>query len=109
MIMPNQPISPDSKLRTRRGNMEIGPIIGIHPITMVKPLSSAPDLTGVFAVEFRGQEQEETYSPSHQRAARGLEDEESESFVETTEEPFEEKSFDGDRPTQSSGKVSFFA
>lgn len=87
--------------------MEIGPIVGIRPITMVKPLASAPDLTGVFAVAFRGQEQEETYSPSHQRAERGLEDEESESLA--AEEPFEEESLDGKPQTQSSGKVSFFA
>jgi hypothetical protein len=43
---------------------------------MVKPVASAPDLSGVFAIEFRGPERDETYSPSHQSAARGLEDEE---------------------------------
>jgi hypothetical protein len=70
--------------------MEIGPVIGIRPVTMVKPTTSSPDLTGVFAIEFRGQ-QEETYSPANQRAARGLEDEESgdESLAEPAEQPVE--------------------
>ena len=54
--------------------MEIGPITGIRPISMVKPPSPAPDLSGVFAVEFRGRQQDES-SNSSRRASRGLEKE----------------------------------
>ncbi len=90
--------------------MGIGPIVGIRPITMVKPSSPAPDLSGVFAVEFRGQERDETYSPSHQRAARGLEDEEPEeaSLLEGDQQNSEDLSFDSEGRPRSS-QVSFFA
>jgi len=77
---------------------------------MVKPSSPAPDLSGVFAVEFRGQERDETYSPSHQRAARGLEDEEPEeaSLLEGDQQNSEDLSFDSEGRPRSS-QVSFFA
>ncbi len=90
--------------------MGIGPIIGIRPIVMVKPLVSSPDLTGVFAIEFRGQE-DETYSSSNQRAARGLEDEESddELLAETGNQPVDELSLGSEQQRSSLAKVSFFA
>jgi hypothetical protein len=56
--------------------MGIGPIPALPPVAPVSRSSSAPDLTGVFAVEFRGQNQDDSYSPS-QKASRGLEDENS--------------------------------
>jgi hypothetical protein len=90
--------------------MEIGPIVGIRPITMIKPATSSPDLTGVFAIEFRGQ-QDETYSPGNQRAARGLEDEESrdESQAEAADQAAEEPSLDSEHQPAWPRKVSFFA
>jgi hypothetical protein len=61
--------------------MEIGPIVAIRPVSMVRPSpsgsDSGPDLPGVFAVEFRGQQREDSYTPSRQ-PDRGLEDEEEE-------------------------------
>jgi hypothetical protein len=90
--------------------MGIGPIIGIWPIATVKPLASIPDLSGVFAVEFRGQEQDESYSSSNQRAARGLEDEEPEaSTAETDEQPVEEIAIEADQQSEPHRKVNFFA
>ena len=91
--------------------MGIGPIIGIRPITMVKPVASAPDLTGVFAIEFRGQERDETYSPSDRGAARGLEDEETEddTLSLSSEEPEEENSISFGHESATQRKVSFFA
>ncbi len=91
--------------------MGIGPIVGILPITMIKPSSSAPDLSGVFAVEFRGQQRDEADSPGHQRASRGLEDEESEQepLVEGDEESPENFSFDSQQKSAPHRKVSFFA
>jgi hypothetical protein len=89
--------------------MGIGPIVGIRPITMVKPSVSSPDLSGVFAIEFRGQERDETYS--HQSASRGLEDEESESdsIAEPDEQAIEEIAFETRRQTEPQRKVNFFA
>ena len=58
--------------------MEIGPINSVRPISPVKPSSSAPDLSGVFAVEFRGRQQDESSSSSYRKAFRGLEEEETE-------------------------------
>ncbi len=91
--------------------MEIGPIVGVRPITMVKPSSSSRDLSGVFAIEFRSQDQDESYSPSQQRAARGLEDEESEgeALVEGDERTGDELSLDSDRQVTPHRQVSFFA
>ena len=91
--------------------MGIGPIAGIRPITMVKPASSAPDLAGVFAIEFRGQDQQESYSPSQQSAARGLEDEEpdQELLVQGDEDTRENALFDSQQHAAPRNKVSFFA
>jgi hypothetical protein len=91
--------------------VEIGPIVGVRPITMVKPSSSSPDLSGVFAIEFRSQDQDESYSPSQQRAARGLEDEESEdeSLVEENEETRDAMSPESDWQATPHRQVSFFA
>lgn len=55
--------------------MEIGPITSIRPVPVVRPSRTNDDLSGVFSVEFRKQNQDETYTPSHQKASRGLEDE----------------------------------
>jgi hypothetical protein len=91
--------------------MGIGPIVGVRPITMIKPSASALDLSGVFAIEFRGQERDETYSPSHQSAARGLEDEESDadSLTESDEQPVEETAFETEQQSEPHRKVNFFA
>jgi len=90
--------------------MEIGPIIGIRPVTMIKPTISSPDLSGVFAIEFRGQ-QDETYSAANQRTSRGLEDEESgdELLAEAADQPVEELSVDSEHQPALTRKVSFFA
>jgi hypothetical protein len=89
--------------------MEIGPIVGIRPIAMIKPSNAAPDLSGIFAVEFRKQARDE--APAHQRAARGLEDEESEDASSTVEEEGspEEIALDLQSPSSLRPKVSFFA
>ena len=90
--------------------MEIGPIIGIRPIAMIKPTTSSPDLTGVFAIEFRGQ-QDQTYSRGNQRATRGLEDEESgdELLAEVADQTIEEPTRNSEHQSASPRKVSFFA
>jgi hypothetical protein len=89
----------------------IGPIVAIGPITMVKPSAATADLSGVFAIEFRGREQDETYSRSHQSAARGLEDEESEadSVADSIEQPVEEIALETEPQSEPHRKVSFFA
>lgn len=79
--------------------MDIGPISAIRPVSMVRPSApgseTAADLAGVFAVEFRNQQQDDAYTPSRQ-PDRGLEDEEAE----------DPQSADIDPPENS---VSFFA
>jgi hypothetical protein len=91
--------------------MGIGPIVGIRPITMVKPSPSAPDLSGVFAIELRGQERDETYSPSNQSAARGLEDEELEddTGVDAEERAVVEIAAENEQQSEPHRKVNFFA
>ena len=54
----------------------IGPITGIRPMTAINPTRSVEDLSGIASVKFGGRDQEESYTPSHQKASRGLEDEE---------------------------------
>jgi hypothetical protein len=56
--------------------MEIGPISAVRPVTMIKPLRSAPDLSRVFEVEYLGQSGDDEYTRANGRAARGLKDEE---------------------------------
>jgi hypothetical protein len=91
--------------------VEIGPIVGVRPITMVKPSSPSRDLSGVFAIEFRSQDQDESYSTSQQRATRGLEDEgsEDEALVEENEQTGDEMSLDSDWQAMPHRQVSFFA
>jgi hypothetical protein len=90
--------------------MGIGPVVGVRPVTMIKPSPRSPDLTGVFAVEFRGQQGDESYAPSHQRAARGLEDEETDEPLSVVEEDMlEEASPNLDRQSEPPHQVSFFA
>jgi hypothetical protein len=85
--------------------VDIGPIAGIRPISMIrKPLAST-DLSGVFAVELRKQANDD--APAHQRAARGLEDEEA---ADVLSGPENEDTPGGIAPdTQPHTKVSFFA
>jgi hypothetical protein len=60
--------------------MDIGPVSAIRPVSSVRPSppgfgnASDPDLTGVFAAEFRNQQRDDSYSASR-NASRGLEDE----------------------------------
>ncbi len=79
--------------------MEIGPILGIRPVAPVAPRPAAPDLSGVFAVEFRKQDQDATYTSS-QKASRGLEEENEDNDF------FEAESGDSGLP---SSQISFFA
>jgi hypothetical protein len=82
--------------------MDIGPINAIRLVPAVRPSppglgdgsSQNPDLTGVFATEFRNQQSDDSYSPSR-NASRGLEDED-----EDEEQPAE---------PASSNSVNFFA
>ena len=85
--------------------MEIGPINGIRPIAMIKPTSPSPDLSGVFAVEFRKQAHDDE-RPCHQRAARGLEGEEPDTPMSNAaqENPANDIAIE-----QPRSKVSFFA
>ncbi len=87
--------------------MGIGPVTGVRPVTMVKPSTTGRDLSGVFAVEFREQDQEEAYSRSHPAAARGLEDEETDDVAE--QESLTQESSSDDPHTGIHPKVSFFA
>jgi hypothetical protein len=85
--------------------VEIGPIVGIRPVPMIRTSSPAPDLAGVFAVELRKQAHED--APPHQRVARGLEDEEADAASVSAED---ESSFDDTAPdAQPHSRVSFFA
>jgi hypothetical protein len=43
--------------------MEIGPILGIPPVTMVKPDRLAPDLSRVFEAEYLGGSSDDAYTP----------------------------------------------
>ena len=54
--------------------MDIGPIQSIRPVGAVRRSRLEPDLAGVFAVEFRHQEQDNSYAASR-KAFRGLENE----------------------------------
>ena len=48
--------------------MEIGPITAVRPPPAVSPTRSIPDPQAVFSIEFKTQDQDETYSPSQQDA-----------------------------------------
>ena len=91
--------------------MGIGPIIGIRPLTIIKPFAAAPDLSGVFAAEFRTQQQDEYSSRGNQRARRGLEDEEpeSESLPEASSGVIEEDSVNFETDATSAHTFSSFA
>ena len=65
--------------------MDIGPISGIRPVAMGNAAERAPEMKGVFAVEFRREEEDESYSPS--KASRGLEEDDAEEAKD--EEPAE--------------------
>lgn len=84
--------------------MDIGPIAGIRPVPMVNRFRSADDLSAVFSVEFRKQEQDETYTPSHQKASRGLEDEDEDTLIDG-----EETYSAGSGMMSGGSKISFFA
>jgi len=82
--------------------MDIGPINAIRPVAMVRPPRSAPDLSGVFAIEFRHQEQGAFDSPAR-KASRGLEDENAEEDLPAGQPE------DRDHPGSAAGSISFFA
>ncbi len=69
--------------------MDIGPILAIRPVAMVKPRAAAPDLSRVFEVEYLGQSGEDEYHSAKGKATRGLEDEEDEPGIEVEEPPRE--------------------
>lgn len=85
--------------------MEIGPIAGIRPISMIKPSSPASDLSGVFAVELRKQAHEHAAGP--ESLARGLEDEEADDASTSAEDEGSPDDIEPD--AQPHSKVSFFA
>ena len=85
--------------------MDIGPVNAIRPVQAVRPSppgsSQNPDLTGVFATEFRQQQRDDSYSPSR-NPCRGLEDEDDDL------DPADETS-PGFLLAPSSSTISFFA
>jgi hypothetical protein len=85
--------------------MDIGSVSAIRPIPSVRPSPPGsdlnPDLTGVFAAEFRNQQRDDSYSPSR-KASRGLEDEDD-------AEPIEPESASEPQIAASSSAISFFA
>jgi hypothetical protein len=80
--------------------MGIGPIPALPPVAPVSRSNSAPELTGVFAVEFRHQDRDDSYSPS-QKASRGLEDENNDNETLDTDP--------AGNSDASPTKISFFA
>lgn len=84
--------------------MEIGPIAAIRPAPVTNRSRSVEGLAGVFAVEFRKRDQEETYTPSQQQAARGLEAEEDEDLFGD-----DETDSAANYPLPGGGKINFFA
>ena len=86
--------------------MEIGPVTAVRPIPSSRPSppgsSENPDLTGVFAAEFRDQQRDDSYSPNR-KASRGLEDEDDD--VETSEP----ESMHEPRLAADSSSISYFA
>lgn len=58
--------------------MDLGPVGAISPVSMIRPSppgsETNPDLAGVFAVELRDHQGEDSYSPSHEKPS-GLQDE----------------------------------
>ncbi len=81
--------------------MEIGPISAIRPAAPAGAPGAAPDVAGVFAVDFRKEPREDTYCP--RKAARGLEDEDAE------EEPVEAEPESASSAEASAGSISLFA
>ena len=47
--------------------MDIGPIIAIRPVTMIKPSLKAPDLSRVFEAEYLGQSKDDEYSSDNRK------------------------------------------
>ena len=88
--------------------MDIGPVNAIRPILAVRPSppgsSQNPDLTSVFATEFRQQQRDDSYSPSR-NPSRGLEEEDNDFGPELGDETTPE--FRLTAPSSSS--ISFFA
>jgi hypothetical protein len=86
--------------------MVIGPVSVIRSIPSVRPSSLGsdlnPDLTGIFAAEFRDQQRDDSYSPSR-KASRGLEDEDDDT------ELIEPESASELQIAASSSAISFFA
>ena len=86
--------------------MEIGPVTAVRPIPSSRPSppgsSENPDLTGVFAAEFRDQQRDDSYSPNR-KASRGLEDEDDDT------ELIEPESASELQIAASSSAISFFA
>jgi hypothetical protein len=87
--------------------MDIGPVNAIRPVQAVRPSPPGsrdnPDLTGVFATEFRQQQRDDSYSPSR-NPSRGLEDEDDDLDAESTGETTPEFKL-----APSSSSISFFA
>jgi hypothetical protein len=88
--------------------MDIGPVTAIRPVPAVRPSppgsDGSPDLSGVFAAEFRGQQRDDAYSPSR-KATRGLEDEDE----DTAEELADSEPPSEFRISASDSSISFFA
>ncbi len=89
--------------------MEIGPVNAVRPVPMVKPSRTDVDLTGVFAVEFRKQPEDATYSSNQQRVARGLEDEAAPDEDLQEDPGSDTASGSSFPPVTAVGKISFFA
>ncbi len=94
--------------------MEIGPIPGIRAVPALQSTRAASDLSAVFRVEFR-REQQESYTPTRQSAERGLEEEDESAQQQEDAEPEQDDAADSALPLQArsgsghSGEISFFA
>ena len=83
--------------------MEIGPITAVGPVPMIKLSRRAPDLSRVFEVEYLGQSGDDEYARANGKAARGLEDEEDDVSVESSDAGAQAESI------PDSSKVDLFA
>ena len=81
--------------------MAIGPISAIRPVSMIKPSSTAPDLSGVFEAEYLGQSSDDEYTPANRTAVQGS--------VEEEEMAEADIAMDDESPQPASGSVSLFA
>jgi hypothetical protein len=86
--VPRRPIFAGREVpEQERSTMEISPVSGVRIAPMVKSRESFLGTPGVFEVVYSSRTDDETYSPSNQRAASGAEEEEDEEAEDGESEP----------------------